>query len=101
MQCFLRFPATAALLLCASGLALADANDVFATTVKPVLMQNCSGCHNPANPKNRLDFLKAGTADDMNSRRGLWRSVAEQLRNRTMPPAASKLTDDDRLRISN
>jgi hypothetical protein len=101
VQCFLRFSAAAVLLLCASRLALAEGNDAFATTVKPVLMQNCSGCHNPANPKNRLDFLKASTADDMNSRRGLWRSVAEQLRNRTMPPAASKLTDDDRLRISN
>lgn len=79
---------------------LAEVPDTFSTAVKPVLMQNCSACHNPANAKNRLDFLKAETAEDMNSRRGLWRSVAEQLRNRTMPPAASKLNEDDRLRIS-
>ena len=80
--------------------AAAETPDVFSASIKPVLVQNCGACHNPDNPKNRLDFLKASTADDMNSRRGLWRNVAEQLRNRTMPPAASKLTEDDRLRIS-
>jgi len=33
-------------------------------------------------------------------RRGLWRNVATQLRNRTMPPVASKLTEEDRLRVA-
>src|SRR5205823_7134277 len=32
--------------------------------------------------------------------RGLWRDVASQMRNRTMPHIASKLTEEDRFRIS-
>jgi hypothetical protein len=68
--------------------------------VRPVLLQNCGACHNPNNPKNRVDFLKATTAQDIESKRGLWRSVAAQLRNRTMPPVASKLSEEDRLRIA-
>ena len=76
------------------------AQDDFQKAVRPVLMQNCGSCHNPANPKNRVDFLKSTTADEMNDRRAMWRNAAEQLRNRTMPPAASKLSEDDRLRVS-
>jgi hypothetical protein len=79
---------------------VALAADEFSTSVKPILEQNCKGCHNPANPKNRLNFLKANSADDMNQSRLLWRDVATQIRNRTMPPMASKLTEADRLRIS-
>jgi mono/diheme cytochrome c family protein len=73
--------------------------DEFAESIHPVLKQNCASCHNPENPKNKIDFLKADTAEDMQSNRRLWRSVAAQLRNRTMPPMASKLTEEDRLRI--
>ena len=36
----------------------------------------------------------------MDQARGLWRNVATQLRNRTMPPRASKLTEEDRLRMA-
>src|SRR5437764_7599305 len=74
--------------------------DEFAQTIRPVLMQNCSACHNPANPRNRINFLKAETSKDLEANRGLWRNVAAQLRNRTMPPVETKLTEDDRLRIS-
>jgi cytochrome c553 len=72
----------------------------FSESVRPVLLQNCGTCHNPGNPKNRVDFLKATTAQDIESKRGLWRNVAAQLRNRTMPPVASKLSEADRLRIA-
>src|SRR5207245_2813404 len=51
-------------------------------------------------PKNRVDFLKAASAKDIESQRGLWRSVAAQLRNRTMPPVASKLSEEDRYRVA-
>jgi hypothetical protein len=81
-------------------LSAADPAVEFANTIRPVLEQNCSACHNPANPKNRVDFLKADSARDVEVRRGLWRGVAAQLRNRTMPPVASKLTEEDRLRIA-
>ncbi len=82
------------------ALIAAIAADDFAKDIKPVLEHNCAACHNPANPKNRLNFLKAQRAEDLNTSRMLWRDVATQLRNRTMPPMASKLTEADRLRIA-
>lgn len=74
--------------------------DEFSQSVRPVLMQNCAACHNPGNPKNRINFLKATTAKEVEGNRGLWRDVATQLRNRTMPPVDSKLTEEDRLRVA-
>src|SRR3954467_13022343 len=76
------------------------ANDEFAQSIRPVLAQNCAACHNPANPRNRINFLKAQTAKDVETNRGLWRDVSAQLRNRTMPPVDSKLSEDDRLRVA-
>ena len=84
----------------AIALAATDGSLEFSQSVRPVLAQNCGGCHSAENPKNRVDFLKATTAKDIESKRGLWRSVAAQLRNRTMPPVASKLSEDDRFRIA-
>jgi cytochrome c553 len=100
----LRAPRTG-LLAGAAILALAAAaksatKDEFSESIRPVLAQNCSACHNPANPKNRINFLKANTIQDIESNRGLWKDVAAQLRNRTMPPVETKLTEDDRLRVS-
>lgn len=70
--------------------------DEFAQSIRPVLAQNCAACHTA---KSRINFLKAETAHDIETNRGLWRSVAAQLRNRTMPPVESKLTEDERLRV--
>jgi len=77
-----------------------NASDEFARTIRPVLAQNCSGCHNSINPKGPVDFLKAQTAADIERQRGVWRNVAAQLRNRTMPPVASQLTEQDRLMVA-
>ena len=74
--------------------------DEFGKSIRPVLAQNCAACHNPANPKNRINFLKATTAKEVEANRGLWRDVATQLRNRTMPPVDSKLSEEDRLRVA-
>jgi hypothetical protein len=74
--------------------------DEFAQSIRPVLVQNCSPCHSPANPRNRMNFLKAQTSKDLDANRGVWRNVVAHLRNRTMPPVESKLTEDDRLRVS-
>ncbi len=76
------------------------AQDEFLTSIRPVLAEHCSACHNHSKPGNRVDFLKAQTAKDLEQRRGLWRNVAAQMRNRTMPPMASKLTEQDRLRVA-
>jgi len=73
------------------------AADEFAQSIRPVLVENCAGCHNP---NGRVNFLKATTAAGVPAERGLWRSVAAQLRNRTMPPVASKLSEADRLRVA-
>lgn len=88
-------------LFAAGGLfAAPDAATEFARSIRPVLEQNCGACHNPDNPRNRVDFLKARDVSGIESNRGLWRDVAVQLRNRTMPPVASKLSEQDRLRIA-
>jgi cytochrome c553 len=92
-------------LLCVCGIlftltATAATKDEFAESIRPVLAQNCTACHNPNNPKNRINFLKANTIQDIESNRGLWRNVAAQLRNRTMPPVETKLSEDDRLRVA-
>ena len=77
-----------------------SSSDQFAQSIRPVLAQNCSACHNPASPKNRINFLKATSTKDLQANRGLWRDVATQMRNRTMPPVESKLTEEDRLKVS-
>ncbi|MBL8232561.1 MAG: DUF1592 domain-containing protein [Bryobacterales bacterium] len=87
-------------LLFIAQIAVAADADTFSSYVRPVLARNCGACHNHQNPKNRIDFLKANTAKDIEQSRGLWRNVATQLRNRTMPPSASTLTEDDRLKVS-
>jgi hypothetical protein len=91
-------PLVAALLLAAPPV---QSSDEFSKSIRPVLAENCGTCHSPANPKNRINFLKAATVKDIETDRGLWRDVATQLRNRTMPPVDSKLTEDDRLHVSN
>jgi cytochrome c553 len=94
------------LIACASFLPAAvawcepDPSQEFSQAIRPVLVQNCAACHNPANAKNPAAFLKAATVSDMEANRTLWRNVAAQMRNRTMPPMASKLTEEDRFRIS-
>jgi hypothetical protein len=87
-------------LLTGNALAAPDAAQEFSRSIRPVLQQNCAGCHNPSLPANRIDFLSARTAQDIETKRGMWWSVAVQLRNRTMPPVASKLTEEDRLRVA-
>lgn len=72
----------------------------FAKEIRPVLAQNCGTCHNPAKKHDSAPFLKANGLSDMEKERGLWRNVATQLRNRTMPPVASKLTEEDRLNVA-
>jgi hypothetical protein len=77
------------------------AEDEFAHFIRPTLVEHCSKCHNPANARGRNAFLRAQTPADMESMRGVWRNVAVQLQNRTMPPSSDvKISEDDRLRVS-
>ncbi len=88
------------LLAAAAYGAVADPATEFSAHVRPVLMENCSKCHNPAAAKGPAPFLKGTSLSDMESNRGLWHNVAAQLRNRTMPPGASKLSEEDRMEVS-
>ena len=42
-------------------------------------------------------FLKSEAVTDVETRRTLWRDVATQLRNRTMPPGEAKISESDRM----
>jgi cytochrome c553 len=93
------------LAVCCLGLAggarsASEASQEFAQSIRPVLAQNCGACHDPGKAKNPAAFLKAATAADVEANRGLWRNVAAQMRNRTMPPVASKLTEEERFRVA-
>ena len=97
----IRPPLLAALVLFAGSVPAAWANDPlggvggmepesathFETHVRPVLENYCGDCHHPDDPENHVRFLDAAAAGDLHDDRGLWSNVAEQLRNRTMPPA--------------
>ena len=89
------------LLISLAALSLAAAPDEFAAKIRPILTANCASCHNPANPRNRIDFLKSDSVNDVDTRRALWRDVATQLRNRTMPPGEAKISEADRMLVSN
>ena len=74
----------------------------FTDSVIPVLDRYCFDCHDPEDSEGNVLFLEAKTPADLEKRRSEWRSVAEQLRNRTMPPAKKKLqpTEEERLEIA-
>ena len=88
------------LFVLASGVVWA-APDEFLAKIRPILTEHCSSCHNPANPRNRIDFLKSESPTDVETRRTLWRDVAMQLRNRTMPPGVAKISEADRMLAAN
>ncbi|MCA9056553.1 MAG: DUF1587 domain-containing protein, partial [Planctomycetaceae bacterium] len=73
----------------------------FEETIRPALVRLCGDCHSPDDKSNAVRFLRAESADDLDDARGLWHSVAEQLRNRTMPPPdETQPTEEERLEIS-
>lgn len=78
----------------------ADPSAEFGQSIRPVLARECGNCHDPAKKSNRVDFLKSESVQDIEARRGMWRGVALQIRNRTMPPVANKLTEQERLHIA-
>ncbi len=74
----------------------------YENSIRPILEKFCIECHEPGKDHDAFAFLKAKSADDVANDRSLWKSVAEQLRNRTMPPADDPQPDEgDRLRIAN
>ncbi|WP_419189193.1 DUF1592 domain-containing protein [Stieleria marina] len=61
----------------------------YQDVIRPILMETCSECHSPGDDEDPVRFLRSTTPDEVAQQRGIWASVAEQLRNRTMPPADS------------
>lgn len=83
-----------------AALPVTAAGDEFASSIRPVLVEKCSACHATETPDNKRPFLRATTAADVSKDRGLWRGVALQLRNRTMPPSGPQPSEEDRFRIA-
>ena len=82
--------------------ALQDAakQDVFASTVRPLMMTYCGDCHHPEDDANHFRFLDAKSPDDVARMRGLWRNAIMQLENRTMPPAdEAQPSEQERLQV--
>ena len=82
----------------ADGAPRPESATYYEDAIYPVLMSRCGDCHHPDDPDNVVPFLKDLTADAVADRRGVWASVAEQLHNRTMPPAdAEQPGEEERL----
>ncbi len=78
-----------------------EAADHYEQHVRPLLVQYCASCHDPDDPGNHVDFLKATTTSEIQKHRGLMGSVAAQLRNRTMPPAdAEQPSEQERFQLA-
>ncbi len=76
--------------------------DSFESSIRPVLVAACSDCHDTEESQGKAAFLSAQSAADVAIARHLWKSVAEQLLNRTMPPPEEpQPSESDRLRVAN
>lgn len=74
----------------------------FEDTIRPILMTYCAACHEDNDSEGAILFLDARRSEDLVKSRSAWASVAEQLRNRTMPPADEEQpSESDRLMIAN
>lgn len=75
----------------------------FASTIRPLLVAHCEDCHSPLDPDAPLPFLKAEQLKDIQSARADWKSIVQQLRNRTMPPQDMdpQPTEAERLMLAN
>ena len=86
---------------CDMSLAETAQNYDYAEDIRPLLMETCGDCHDPSDEDDAVGFLRAETVAEISPLRELWESAAEQLRNRTMPPAdADQPSEKDRLRLA-
>jgi len=81
---------------------LKDAQGSYNSEVLPKLEHYCMDCHDP-DEDDEAPFLEHLQTKDILNDRHLWRSVAAQLRNRTMPPKKKKKqpSEQERLQLSN
>lgn len=78
-----------------------DPAKTFAQQILPVLDRVCFECHEPGLSEGDIGFFEAESVDGIQDMRSVWRSVASQLRNRTMPPAKKEQpSDEERIRVA-
>ena len=78
-----------------------EADDHFESKIRPLLIKYCAACHDPEEEENAAPFLRAENVEQIGKMRSLWSSAAEQLQNRTMPPAdEDQPSEADRLMLS-
>ena len=85
--------------ICAAASAALLVGSEYETSIRPVLVEYCGACHS-GGADNRIRFLEAASADSVAAEPGLWRNVAMQLRNRTMPPTGPQPSERDRMQIA-
>ncbi|MCM8535355.1 MAG: DUF1592 domain-containing protein [Lentisphaeraceae bacterium] len=68
----------------------ADNEKYFQEKVRPLLDKYCFDCHDPEDEDSESPFLEDKNAKDITHNRHIWKSVAAQIRNRTMPPKRKK-----------
>jgi len=84
------------------GITISWANDeeVFDKEILTVLDRVCFECHEPGQSKGGVPFMEVLTTEEIRGMRSVWRSVASQLHNRTMPPLEDEQpTEEERERV--
>jgi cytochrome c553 len=93
----LRLGPLAALLLIGATARARAADDVFATTVRPILEARCVGCHGGKTPEAGLDLARLAGRDEVLGAFRLWEKVAQKVAAGAMPPEdARPLSDSQR-----
>ena len=82
--------------------AFADVSVEFSERIMPLLHNYCYDCHDPDDEEHGAPFFEAKSVDDINKERHSWKSVATQIRNRTMPPKRKKKqpSEDERIELA-
>lgn len=80
----------------------ADRSVEFTERIMPLLHNYCFDCHDPEDDEHDAPFFEAKSIEEINEERHSWKSVAAQLRNRTMPPKRKKKqpTEAERMELS-
>lgn len=93
----------ATVMLCGSSVSALEPESAtkFEDSVRPLLVKYCGECHSEDEGPVDVAFLAAQRVQDLEKARGLWKSVAEQLENRTMPPGEEvQPTEQERLELA-
>lgn len=71
------------------------AKDVFADSVRPVIVQFCLGCHNDKKVSAGLTLESYKDGSSAKKARDLWEAVKDHLEHKTMPPKGKPQPTDE------